>query len=468
MNQLIREVTGSLETLYEYDKRGNMIAQRKGLDSPVTYTYDATNMMTRRSEGASRTQYQYNGLRSRVGVTKHNGMKETERISHLVDATRPYNNLLGRETAKGTEQYVWAGDDLLASSGLGYFVSDYLGTPHRLVGGRGETADSLAVDAFGVPLSGRSAGLHPFGFTGYQVEDGGAYFAQARFYQPALGRFQAKDPILGYMLSPKSFNRYGYCVSNPVIFSDRTGKMPRFINNGITAVKNFWDTYIYGTEVEYLYSYSSPTDGTVGSYYTYESEKVYKDPVHTGEIIVIKETIENNEVVKTSLSLNISSIDLGNNNSIGIPTTVEFSIGDGEFAATTELGIDLGKVKLRGEAEGGWGEGGLTSTLKQGIGYSDSIFGYGFSTESKILGNLKFFSYNEQVVECGNASLTQMVESGFYAKTGLLYLVASIGGIGIEGAVAVLGALGGIGGGVAVPATIALLLMQNRNSGCSE
>ena len=164
-------------------------------------------------------------------------------------------------SATGTEQYVWAGNELLTSSGLGYFVSDYLGTPHRLVGGRGETADSLAVDAFGVQLSGRSPQLHPFGFTGYQLEDGGAYFAQARFYAPSIGRFQARDqhwnvdnmvygddetnlymPLYPQMIPDnhvirQNSNLYNYCLDNPLLFFDLMGQIADIaITIGIGAI----------------------------------------------------------------------------------------------------------------------------------------------------------------------------------------------------------------------------------------
>jgi len=64
----------------------------------------------------------------------------------------------------------------------------------------------------------------PFGYTGYRYDAvGGTYFAQAREYQPAYGRFLAEDIRRGRTAIPKTRNRYGYCWNNPVGMVDLNG-----------------------------------------------------------------------------------------------------------------------------------------------------------------------------------------------------------------------------------------------------
>ncbi len=49
------------------------------------------------------------------------------------------------------------------------------------------------------------------------------FFAKARFYDPALGRFISQDSFLGDVDEPPSLHRYLYAYSNPLRFIDPTG-----------------------------------------------------------------------------------------------------------------------------------------------------------------------------------------------------------------------------------------------------
>jgi RHS repeat-associated protein len=61
-------------------------------------------------------------------------------------------------------------------------------------------------------------GVQPneFTFTGEQVDTSGLQYLRARYYDPALGRFLARDPL------PVG-NRYAYVGNDPVNYSDPTG-----------------------------------------------------------------------------------------------------------------------------------------------------------------------------------------------------------------------------------------------------
>ena len=60
--------------------------------------------------------------------------------------------------------------------------------------------------------------VNPFGFTGYQRENvGGMLYAQARYYDPRNGRFNAEDG------ARDGLNWYEYARSNPLRFVDKNG-----------------------------------------------------------------------------------------------------------------------------------------------------------------------------------------------------------------------------------------------------
>jgi RHS repeat-associated protein len=83
-------------------------------------------------------------------------------------------------------------------------------------------------------------------FTGQVLDSvgGGLYFYNARYYDPALGRFISADTIVPQPGNPQSLNRYSYAANNPVRFTDPTGHFTAdeictyFVNCG--ADKDQW------------------------------------------------------------------------------------------------------------------------------------------------------------------------------------------------------------------------------------
>ena len=69
----------------------------------------------------------------------------------------------------------------------------------------------------------------PFGFTGYQRdEQTGLHYAQQRYYDAEIGRFNRHDPFRGDIDTPFSLHRYLYANANPTIFVDPTGEVGFF------------------------------------------------------------------------------------------------------------------------------------------------------------------------------------------------------------------------------------------------
>jgi RHS repeat-associated protein len=47
----------------------------------------------------------------------------------------------------------------------------------------------------------------------------------ARLYDPALGRFLSPDPYVQAPEFSQNFNRYAYCLNNPLKYTDEDGKV---------------------------------------------------------------------------------------------------------------------------------------------------------------------------------------------------------------------------------------------------
>jgi RHS repeat-associated protein len=108
-----------------------------------------------------------------------------------------------------------------------YYYSDHLGSS-RLITDR----DRNAIQRYGYSGFGRSwdpsvsvSVSHRY-TSQIQDEDTGLYYYHARYYDPELGRFIQADPIVPDPWSSQSFDRYSYCVNNPLKYVDPSGNIP--------------------------------------------------------------------------------------------------------------------------------------------------------------------------------------------------------------------------------------------------
>jgi len=223
-NQLIKTMEGITRTDYSYDKRGNLTNVVENGKQKASYTFDATNMMVGAVTQKGSASYGYDGFRNRISKLESLGQDVAPdpcaEVRYVLDMTLPYDNLL---MIKGAEDqsFVW-GNSLLTGSGENsfHYLHDHLGSPIRIIGEDSDGA-TMAYDEFGVPevMAGNVHGFNnPFGFTGYQMDEvSGLWYAQARYYDPMLGRFGAEDTVRD------GLNYYLYCSANPLRFVDLNG-----------------------------------------------------------------------------------------------------------------------------------------------------------------------------------------------------------------------------------------------------
>ncbi|MDD6209610.1 MAG: SpvB/TcaC N-terminal domain-containing protein, partial [Bacteroidales bacterium] len=106
-----------------------------------------------------------------------------------------------------------------------YVHTDHLGSFRTVIGAGGAVLSRYSYDPWGVRSleSGTEAGLR--GFTGHEhLDDFGLINMNARLYDPVLARFLGMDPYVQLPDYTQNFNRYGYCLNNPLMYTDASGE----------------------------------------------------------------------------------------------------------------------------------------------------------------------------------------------------------------------------------------------------
>jgi RHS repeat-associated protein len=138
--------------------------------------------------------------------------------------------------------YIEGGDGLAAvyikTNGTGklfYILKDHLGSIQYIRSEDGLSTEELSFDAWGrrrnpadyTDFDVAASNYLNRGFTGHEHLDAfGLIDMNGRVYDPILGRFLSPDPYVQMPGFTQSFNRYSYCLNNPLIFTDPSGELP--------------------------------------------------------------------------------------------------------------------------------------------------------------------------------------------------------------------------------------------------
>jgi len=116
---------------------------------------------------------------------------------------------------------------------LYYLHRDYLGSIVMLTDEDGNIAERRHFDPWGQVVkvedgSGKvlqGLTLLDRGFTGHEhLQTVGLIHMNGRLYDPALHRFLQPDNFVQDPFNTQNFNRYGYCLNNPLLYTDPTGE----------------------------------------------------------------------------------------------------------------------------------------------------------------------------------------------------------------------------------------------------
>ena len=121
--------------------------------------------------------------------------------------------------------------------GIYYVCRDYLSSITHVADSTGKLVQELSYDAWGrlrnpVDQTLYTPDNEPIlflgrGYTGHEhLSMFGLINMNARLYDPALGRFLNPDPYIQTIENGQGFNRYSYCLNNPLLYKDITGETP--------------------------------------------------------------------------------------------------------------------------------------------------------------------------------------------------------------------------------------------------
>ena len=134
-------------------------------------------------------------------------------------------------TPSGRVAFAMAGVDTVA---LFYIHADVLGSFDVITDATGAVVERNSFDPWGrrrnpadwsyvnVPTTPLLTGR---GFTGHEHLEGfGLINANGRIYDPVLGMFLSPDPYIQAPETVQNFNRYSYCLNNPLKYTDPDGE----------------------------------------------------------------------------------------------------------------------------------------------------------------------------------------------------------------------------------------------------
>ena len=123
-----------------------------------------------------------------------------------------------------------------ANTGKIYYICrDYLGSITHVLNSDGTLNQELSYDAWGrfrnpdthevYAQSNQPVLFLGRGYTGHEhLPWFGLINMNARLYDPVLGRFLSADPYVQIEDFTQNYNRYSYCLNNPLIYRDENGK----------------------------------------------------------------------------------------------------------------------------------------------------------------------------------------------------------------------------------------------------
>ena len=122
-----------------------------------------------------------------------------------------------------------------------FYITDRLGSVRQVVDNAGSVVLNHTYSPFGQTLeqnkdASYEYSFNPFLFTGQWLDSElNQYYLRARMYDPVLGRFTSRDPVVGKRKNPLSLHPYLYCQNNPVSRIDPSGEIPLHIIDALVT-----------------------------------------------------------------------------------------------------------------------------------------------------------------------------------------------------------------------------------------
>jgi len=233
-------------TTYTYDANGNTRTET-GPSGTTTYTWNPENRLREINEDGILTTHTYaaTGLRR----TKTTSSETTEFLWDGLNLFAELDEALATVAQYTDWPGVWGGLTSARRAGNSEWLTfDLSANTRQLLSAAAALQQSYLYRAFGPELTG-AAGSNPFRFggqVGYYSDAAERVYVRARFYEPELGRFVTRDPVV--RRGPGG--RYGYC----------RGGVPGIVDpSGLSSIH--WDNMIGPFYTHAWIEFDPPCDG---------------------------------------------------------------------------------------------------------------------------------------------------------------------------------------------------------------
>lgn len=226
---------------YRYDAAGNCLSKYVSGDN-WSYRYDPEGRLDQvKKNGTITSTFVYDAFGSRVKKTSTGGT--TIYIDGLIEV-RPDGSRVDHVSGNGTAicDVVHAG----SASSTYYFVGDPLSSALLVTNTAGVVVQDCAYKPFGERLSLAGASPNHRWYTGQEEDpETGLDYYNARYYDPAVGRFISPDSLVPSAMDPQSMNRYAYVRNNPINKNDPSGhswltsQLLGFVNPFVSPVATY-------------------------------------------------------------------------------------------------------------------------------------------------------------------------------------------------------------------------------------
>jgi RHS repeat-associated protein len=333
----------------------------------IIESIEGGNIVTR--VGTKQSSYRYDASSIRASQT----MDGVE-TKYLIDANRPYAQVLEEYNGSGVQTSYVYGNDLISQSRNGsksFYLEDGHSGVRQLANSSGSVTDSYNYDAYGMLLRSNGSTSNSYLYRGEQFDKGlNQYYLRAREYNPALGRLNSVDPLEGNPMEPMSRHRFLYGNANPVTFQDPSGMFSISVGQTIAILGIVQNTlaglYTLGIS-QALIGYGLGRD----LYWTGNLSLLKADPVLSAEIgLLDAQSIDQTiSPYGTGASGNFDGRWLQIHVGISIPTNLtgfaiplDVSFSDVTIVSPRQIGAQPGALTgsfLLGNAAAGLSSGGI-------------------------------------------------------------------------------------------------------------
>ncbi|MTK52135.1 RHS repeat-associated core domain-containing protein [Paludibacter sp.] len=258
----LTSVTGSNPQSIIYDSNGNITVKSNagtylydaGLPHAVTKVQNYSNLIPAIAQSITYNSFdKVSGINEGVNQLNISYTPDEERAKNILfqsgvaQKTVIFDGDFEREAfASGTVRnlhYIALGNGVFAvmvrnagTDSLYYVHPDHLGSYAVVTDAQGNVKERAAYDPWGLRTITEGKLIFSRGFTGHEhLNEFGLVNMNGRCYDPVLGRFLSPDPYIQAPDFSQSFNRYSYCVNNPLKYTDPNGKWA-LLDDAITMV----------------------------------------------------------------------------------------------------------------------------------------------------------------------------------------------------------------------------------------